>query len=212
MQQEAQSIVASTRQQATSSSVRMKKEQELEVHILAEVVLGKGFRCTGKSHLGFCSEVAVIADPNWVPLSNQAAVSSEMTQTCFPESSGIIWSHLVDLHYATNTITEWPKLRFKVFASTPPGTQNIPLAYGIACLPTQPGPFEITLKVWRPKGPTFWSEMNANITGESPVILENPMIENMRKGLVTKAAGEILIRGEIVLRKSSIHGLALKTA
>jgi B9 domain-containing protein 2 len=155
-----------------------RKDAEIEVNLIAEIALGKGFFNLNPFFRGFHCEWAVWADPQWMPLTRQTMNPADTTQTCYPGyARTTVWDHPIDLHYACTQIDHWPTLKLKVFAVDRMDKAR-PVGYGCVTLPTEPGNFEIRVQTWRPAGDSFWEELGAKLTGHSPKELsEDSLIE-----------------------------------
>ena len=198
-----------------ASSAR--KDAEVEVIILGEISHGEGFKPVSGSR-GVVCEVSVLIEgtqeSQWMPLSKQAmaltslggANKAETTQETQPVGKVAVWNHPLDLHYATSSIAEWPRLRLRVLGMEGEG-RPVPIAYGTAVIPAQPGPFDLKIQTWRLAG-SFWQEL----TGSAPLgIPEISAVDSraaaLRSGLNTTSSGTIHIHGEVILRKFAFYGV-----
>ena len=201
-----------------------KRDFEAECNFLGQISHGEGFRYSG-SHEGIVCELSISIGEQrqaWLPLSRQALSITcsgdefkfELTQASKSSGGRIVWNHGLDLHYATNNVTDWPRLTVKMYALNQ-NSQLIPIACGTASLPTEPGPFELRIPCWRPLAQDFWRDLMASWSGASPVPLpESSVIDSKasisRRTLVTVNSGTVVISGDVLLRKFSVHGVATR--
>ncbi|CAJ0580468.1 unnamed protein product, partial [Mesorhabditis spiculigera] len=61
------------------------------------------------------------------------------------------FSYPMDIHLATRTLQDWPRLNFEVWHHDQYGRQEI-YGYGSVFLPNLPGMHEVSCNFWRPKG------------------------------------------------------------
>jgi len=194
-----------------------RKDAEVEIYILGEISHGENFKPLVNSR-GVSCEVSVLLEgaqeSQWQLLNKQAVAMTcaagankfETTQEVDPEGNILVWNHPLDLHYATSSLADWPRLRLRVLGSEGEG-RPVPIAYGTAVLPCQPGPFALTVQTWRLEG-TFWQEL----TGVTPLgIPDLAAVDTraaaLRGGLNTTSSGLIHIQGELILRKFENYGV-----
>ena len=208
---------------ATNWVAHSRKDSEAEVHIIGQIERGKGFWYLG-AHDGFICELSVSVGPPeiinspWIPLSAQAVAitsfqgsqAAQATQTSKSKKCTVVWNHVIDLHYATNSIADWPRLRVSVYAVK--GSQRIPFACGTASLPSEPGSFELEIKTWRPVSENPWEDMISTFTGASAVDLPDTNVVDCkaalsRKAIVATSSGSVFVSGEVVLRKFAAYGV-----
>lgn len=200
-----------------SAATPTRKDAEVEIVILGEISHGEGFKSVSGSR-GVICEVSVLIEgtqeSQWAPLSKQAvsmtsfagAAKSESTQETQPVGNIAVWNHPIDLHYATSSIAEWPRLRFRILGMEGEG-RPVPIAYGTAVIPAQPGAFKLRVQTWRIAG-SFWQEL----TGSAPIgIPDLAAVDSraaaLRSGLNTTSSGTIHIHGEVILRKFGTYGV-----
>jgi hypothetical protein len=193
-----------------------KKLEALECHYLFEISHGTGFRYWQNRFKGFFVEADIITNSEYFsPLSPQAVSAHEVTQTATPGAGRVSrWNHSIDLHYAIAPIANvsWPKLRLKISLVDRDG-RTLPVGYGLAVLPTQPGNFRLEVSCWRPSGAGFFEEISSRLSGAAPQSLPDVNVVEAasgRKGLRTVGCGSVTISGALVLRRSDVHGVTAK--
>jgi hypothetical protein len=198
---------------ALAAPVEKKRHEALESHLLFEISSGRGFRYQ-RRYRGFFVEATLVSNAEaFTPLSPQALSGNEVTQTGRPDSKGItVWNHLIDLHFAiSQPSAAWPKLRLKISVLDAHG-RILPVGYGLAVLPSQPGNFRFEVPCWRPAGAGIFEEMRALISGAAPALADANVVEapGGRKGLRTVGCGTVEVRGCVVLRRADVHGVTAK--
>jgi B9 domain-containing protein 2 len=202
---------------AAFAGLTSRKDAEVEIFILGEVSHGEGFKAISRSR-GILCEISALVDGSqesqWQPLSKQTvsmtcfagANKFETTQETMSSGGQVVWNHPIDLHYATSSIAEWPRLRFRVLAVEAQG-RSVPIAYGTAVVPSTPGEFKLQVQTWRLAG-SFWQEMTGALPLGIPEIAAlDTRASALRAGLSTVASGVIHIQGEVILRKFSTYGV-----
>ena len=102
-----------------------------ELHVIGELDGGSGF----PTHSLYC-KWSVHVEGSWKLLSG---VSEGQTQVDNPENGEYaVWSHPIDLHFATKGLKGWPKLHFEVWHQDNFGRNEI-YGYGFCHVPTSPG-------------------------------------------------------------------------
>ena len=72
------------------------------------------------------------------------------TQVCVcGEDGAAVWSHPIDVHYVTTSLSGWPSLLVEVWAQDSGGRNEI-AGYGMAHVPSAPGCYELDIPLWRP--------------------------------------------------------------
>lgn len=101
---------------------------------------------SGDTITGIFIEFLVSCGSNWWDITKQ----TQQTQTAYPdEENQVVWAHPIDLHFATSSIAEWPKMHFQVFKLDAFGRMD-PLSVGSLNLPTQPGHYRLQCRTWSP--------------------------------------------------------------
>lgn len=60
---------------------------------------------------GIFLEFSVQCGDHWWDVTKQA----QQTQTAYPdEENCVVWNHPLDLHFATATVADWPRMNFQV--------------------------------------------------------------------------------------------------
>lgn len=111
-----------------------------ELHVIGEIKGASGF----PSHSLYC-KWSVHVEGSWKLL---AGLKEGQTQVDNPEIYDYaVWSHPLDLHFATKGLKGWPKLHFEVWHQDNFGRNEI-YGYGFCHIPSSPGRLDITLKIF----------------------------------------------------------------
>ncbi|PIK48920.1 putative B9 domain-containing protein 2 [Apostichopus japonicus] len=115
-----------------------------EVHVIGEIVGASGF----PSHKLFC-KWDIHTGGAWKVI---AGLREGQTQIDNPQNEEFaVWSHPLDIHFATKGLQGWPKLKFEVYHMDDFGRNEL-YGYGFCHLPTSPGIHNIECPTWRPSG------------------------------------------------------------
>jgi B9 domain-containing protein 2 len=140
--------------------------------------------------------------------------SSGQTQVDYPVSPVdqlMIWSHPLDLHYYTKSLSGWPQIVFEVGKLDFFGNKQL-IGYGFGYLPSFSGFHTIEIDVWRPLG-TAREETLAFFLGGSPTLIHTDLIANLTKAreerchLYTRTAGKIFVECEVLMRNLQQHDI-----
>ena len=198
-----------------------KSNQSVELFVLGEISHGEGFE-TLPGGRGLVCQVSILTEGSqsvenlqWLPLSKQAAsITStsldckfETSQESHPEKKTTVWNHPVDIHYATMTISDWPRFRLRVLGFDARG-RTLPIAYGTVVIPSDPGQFNIKVDTWRLAG-TFWQELTGNLPyiGLPDIGALDTRAHVLRPQLTTVPYGSVHLQGEIILREFNSFGV-----
>ena len=115
-----------------------------ELHFIGEVDYGIGFDADGSE--GIFLEFICVCGNQWWDITKNV----QQTQTAYPdEESTVVWNHPLDLHFATGSISDWPKLYFQVYKLDSFGRVD-PLSVGVMNLPTTAGSHSIRCRTFSP--------------------------------------------------------------
>ncbi|TPX35598.1 hypothetical protein SeLEV6574_g08175 [Synchytrium endobioticum] len=120
-----------------------------------------------------------------------------------------VWSHPIDVHYATKTVQGWPKLHFQVFYQDPAGLNQL-YGYGFIHVPTSPGVHEVEVQTWRPLG-TLSEQIWSYFTGCSTHLKNLHVVYTPtdRFRLSTATMGKVHLELGVILRNFETYGVSL---
>ncbi|CAJ0938818.1 unnamed protein product, partial [Mesorhabditis belari] len=115
--------------------------------------------------------------------------------------------HPIDIHLATRTLQDWPKLMLEVWHCDEYGRQEI-YGYGSIFLPSLPGHQELECHIWRPKG-TLREELMQKFIGGGLQLTES--LGQMKSFEVAKfdgkSAGIIKLQMNTITRNFDRFGI-----
>lgn len=168
-----------------------------EVHVIGEITSGEGFGSGG-----FACKWGLEYGRAWQHIAGDQL---GQTQVDYPASSTapiIVWSHPLDLHFATTSFHGWPKLLLQVWHVDAHMKANV-VGYGFVTLPFAAGEHELTASLWRPMGSTK-EELAAALLGRTPELVSDDVVFRAawadRCRLQTLATGKVRLRLGILLR------------
>ena len=171
-----------------------------EVHVLGQIV--------GASHFQnknvFC-KWGVHAGPNFELLEGFAEGQSQV-ETPFEEEMAV-WAQPLDIHYACNGISGWPKLHFQVWSQDIHERNDI-CGYGFCHVPTTPGLHTVECPCWIPEG-TQLEQIASFFIGGSPRLVHEDVAYSPgdRFRLVTKSTGVVHVHFQVVLKNFDKYGV-----
>lgn len=164
-----------------------------EVHVIGTLLGATGFP---KPEL--CAKWAIVAGDGWTLLEGDDA---GQTQVDIPEDPRYtVWSHPLDIHYATKTVAGWPKMVFQVFHQDVFGRNEL-YGYGFIHIPTTPGKHVLECVTWRPTG-TLMDQIWSFFLGATPQLKSLDLVYNPsdRFRLQTTAMGKVHMEVNVVVR------------
>ncbi len=179
---------------------------EPEVHIIGEIVGGdfpEDSNCFAAFSIEFGSE--------WSLVGGDSSGQTQVDYPVSPESQIAVWSHPLDLHFYTRSLTGWPQIVFEVGKLDFWGNKQL-IGYGFGYLPSSSGSHSIEIDVWRPLGSPE-EESLSFFMGGSPTLIHTDLIANLTKAreerchLYTKTAGKVIVSVEVMMRNMKVHGI-----
>ncbi|KAG1689859.1 hypothetical protein DVH05_001892 [Phytophthora capsici] len=173
-----------------------------EVHLVGEIVSGHGFGTAG----GLTCKWRVEYGSRW---SHIAGDEFGQTQLDYPstapwtsEPDVAVWSHPIDLHFATSAFQGWPKLLFQVWRADSSMKLHV-VGYGFVPVPFAAGQHKLWVSLWRPLGSTV-EEIDAQILGRTTELKSDDVLFSAawseRCRLRTIATGRVLVHIGVLLR------------
>jgi len=174
-----------------------------EVHFIGEIEYGSHFSTLD----GVFVDFRITSGDAWWSLASQ---TSDQTQTSYPdENECYVWCHPLDLHFAATSLAQWPRLQLQVLRLDDFGRVE-PISYGVICLPSTPGHYELKCPTWMVRG-TPYEELMAAFVGGKPQLAENlevidarASINPERATLLTQPSGNVHVSLDVVLRNFPI--------
>ncbi|OQV19081.1 B9 domain-containing protein 2 [Hypsibius exemplaris] len=171
-----------------------------ELHVIGQIVGASGF----PNNRLFCVWEAS-AGGGWTLISGE---KEGQTQVDSPEMDDFaLWSHPIDLHYATKGIQGWPKLSFQVWNYDAYNRTQI-FAYGFCHVPTTPGDHKIECVTWRPVG-GLRERIMTYFLGGGPQLRDFSVVHEAtdRHRLYTQSMGKIHLELGVILRGFDKYGV-----
>ncbi|KAJ3407064.1 hypothetical protein CcCBS67573_g03926 [Chytriomyces confervae] len=163
---------------------------------------------SGYPHAELCAKWAFVAGDAWELVEGE---ESGQTQVDVPgeDERYTVWSHPIDVHYTTRSLSGWPKLVFQVFRQDMFGRNEL-YGYGFVHVPTTPGTHVLEVATWRPAG-TLMDQVWSFFLGATPQLKSMDLIHNPsdRFRLHTIAMGKIHVTLSIAVRGFEKHGVSL---
>ena len=91
----------------------------------------------------------------------------DSSQTQYTASS--VWNHPIDVHFASTSIREWPRIIVQVWTLDSYG-HSLLAGYGFTHLPTNPGQHKLEINCWKPNG-TIRERLEEFFLGRTPPCL-----------------------------------------
>jgi B9 domain-containing protein 2 len=132
----------------------------------------------------------------------------DSSQTQYTASS--VWNHPIDVHFASTSIREWPRIIVQVWTLDSYG-HSLLAGYGFTHLPTNPGQHKLEINCWKPNG-TIRERLEEFFLGRTPpCLLDEAVIfgkawEN-RSQLTTVSSGKVKLDVNVVLRFFHEHNI-----
>lgn len=200
---------ASTRSRAMTNQFASLSQPE--VHLIGEIVAGGRFTDWGSGSDGLICKWHVEYGSYWRHIAGHQL---GQTQIAYPsptagfnhrEDDGLaaVWAHPIDVHLTTSAFQGWPKLVFQVWRVDTHMSTRV-AGYGFAAVPFAAGEHELRVKLWRPMGGSWVSELGARLTGNTPELVTDDVVVRSaiadRCRLETVATGSVRVRIGVMLR------------
>jgi len=173
-----------------------------EVHIVGQILGASGFE---QQNL-FC-KWGVVVGHGWRLLEGYA---TGRTQIDHPVEEGemSVWAHPIDLHYATSSISGWPKIHFQVNAEDSFGRKEL-AGYGFCFLPTVVGEYNLEVATWKPAGSKWLDATESFFLGGGPQLVHDELVykQDDRFRLCGESTGIVHLEVGVVLKDFEKHGV-----
>ncbi|KAI8898191.1 B9 domain-containing protein 2 [Globomyces pollinis-pini] len=172
-----------------------------EIHILGSLVGASDFP---KSQL--CCKWSIVSGESWVLLEGETSGRTHVDIPLDPTLS--VWSHPLDIHFATKSIAGWPKLVVHVFHQDMFGRNEL-FGYGFIHVPATPGKHTMEIVTWRPTG-TMKEQLWATFLGATNQLKDTNLIYDPmdRFRLVTESMGKVHVEFDIIIRNFQKTGVS----
>jgi B9 domain-containing protein 2 len=132
---------------------------------------------------------------------------SSQTQYAAPA----VWNHPIDVHFASTSIREWPRIIVQVWSLDSYGRSML-AGYGFTHLPTNPGDHELEINCWKPTNGTIREKLQEFFLGTTPSCqLDEDVIFGKawgnRSRLTTVSSGKVKLSMNVVLRFFNEHNV-----
>lgn len=201
--------VSTDRLQQRLAQLDVAPANQPEVHLIGEIVCGYGFGSIG----GFTCKWRVEYGERWIHIAgNQFGRTQQDYPSTAPWTSDpnvVVWSHPIDLHFATSAFQGWPKLIFQVWRVDSSMELHV-VGYGFVPVPFAAGQHKLWVSLWRPLG-TSKEELDVQIYGRTPELRSDDVIFNAawsdRCRLRTVSTGTVLVNLGVLLRHFQAGGI-----
>ncbi|KAF1780866.1 protein of unknown function DUF1713, mitochondria [Phytophthora cactorum] len=173
-----------------------------EVHLIGEIVSGHGFEAAG----GLTCKWRVECGSRWSLIAGdqfgQTQLDYPSTAPWTSDPDVAVWSHPIDLHFATSAFQGWPKLLFQVWRADSNMKLHV-VGYGFVSVPFAAGQHKLWVSLWRPLGSTM-EELDVQLLGRTPELKSDDVLFNAawseRCRLRTVSTGRVLVHIGVLLR------------
>ncbi|OQR98819.1 hypothetical protein ACHHYP_07837 [Achlya hypogyna] len=149
---------------------------------MGELVGGSGF----EAGAGFVCKWSVDYGEAWEHLAGPELGQTHVDSPASTFSRDVIWSHPIDVQFTTYAMqvtampaswlhpVGWPRLLLQVWAIDEHENANI-CGYGFTHVPSTPGPHQLSVHLWRPKGSEH-EELAALFLGQTTQLVSDDVI------------------------------------
>ena len=166
-----------------------------EAHFVGELVGGVGFEP------GVSCKWMIEAGEGWEPLDGNF-VGQTQCDYPFDEGEMCVWAHPIDVHYAMESATAWPRIVCQVWKLDSNGQQEL-AGYGFGHLPTVPGCHDVEIATWRPLGHTH-EEISSFFLGGSDRLKRDSFDAIFSKAWVQRCHLQTVSSGTIMLSIATV--------
>jgi B9 domain-containing protein 2 len=170
-------------------------ESAPEAHFLGEIVGGVGFE------KGVTCKWMIEAGEGWEPLDGDF-VGQTQCDYPFDEGDMCVWAHPIDVHYAMQSATSWPRIIVQIWKLDSHGQQEL-AGYGFGHLPTVPGCHEMEVSTWRPLGHTH-EEINSFFLGGSDSLKKDSFDAIFTKAWVQRCHLQTVSSGTVMISIATV--------
>ncbi|KAL1458143.1 hypothetical protein WDU94_008314 [Cyamophila willieti] len=142
---------------------------------------------------------------NWKLISGKKEGQTQVDSPVYDKLT--VWSHPIDVHFATRGVQGWPKLYLQVYHYDKFGRGEI-YGYGFINIPMSPGTHSIDCHTWRPLG-GMHDEFTRQFLGGGPQLKSPDLVYTGldRYRLHTEAMGCVHIELSVILRNFDKYGI-----
>ncbi|CAD5206952.1 unnamed protein product [Bursaphelenchus okinawaensis] len=170
-----------------------------ELHIIGQIESAEGFVDNRLS----CRWIVYLGG-GWRLIEGE---TEGQTQTDISVLEKAYFCHPIDLHLATRTIQNWPRIHLEVWRQDEFNRQQI-CGYGTVIIPSAPGEHEVICHCWRPKS-GFRNELTSRFVGGGTQLKSLRILDdaNERMRLQTASCGIVSLRLSVITRHFDRFGI-----
>eukprot|EP00842_Homolaphlyctis_polyrhiza_P005153 jgi/Hompol1/5639/HPOL_004609-RA len=173
-----------------------------EVHIIGSLVGASEF-----PQNALCCQWEFTAGEHWAVIEGEQTGQTHVDVPMDPELC--VWSHPLDIHYATTSLAGWPKIRIQVYHQDMFGRNEL-YGYGFAHIPSAPGLHRIDISTWRPIGSPM-DQLWSYFLGATPQLKNMDLVDNPidRLRLITTSMGKVHMEIFVMVRNFATNGIVM---
>ncbi|KAJ3365250.1 B9 domain-containing protein 2 [Allomyces javanicus] len=137
-----------------------------EVHLVG-TLLGAHAPTLLSASTGLACKYALVAGPAWTVIEGTASAQTHVDVPS--DGEWAVWSHPLDVHFATRSLHAWPKLVFEVVAQDALSRMAV-AGYGLVQVPMAPGTYRLECTLWRPACATWVEALKRQFLGVAPAL------------------------------------------
>ncbi len=151
----------------------------------------------------------------WTLVGGDESGQTQVDYPSAPSNELAVWSHPLDLHFFTRSLSGWPQIVLEVGKLDFFGNKQL-IGYGFGYLPSVSGSHTVEIDIWRPIG-TAREETLAFFMGGAPTLIHTDLIANLTKAreerchLYTKTAGKVFVQCDVMMRNMKVHNIQSQT-
>ncbi|KAE8744309.1 hypothetical protein FOCC_FOCC009032 [Frankliniella occidentalis] len=171
-----------------------------EVHIIGQILSATGF----PSHNLFC-KWGIHAGAGWRVIEGLTDGQTHVDNPSWQDIA--VWSHPIDVHFATKGVQGWPKIHLQVYHYDKFGRSEV-YGYGFCYIPTSPGTHKVDVVTWRPIG-TLAEQFRQHFLGGGAQLKTPDLVHNStdRYRLQTETMGSVHLEISVILRNFAKFGV-----
>lgn len=171
-----------------------------EVHVIGQIASASGF----PSHNLFC-KWGIHAGSGWRVIEGLSEGQTHVDNPSWQETA--VWSHPIDVHFATKGIQGWPKINIQVYHYDRFGRSEV-YGYGFTFIPSSPGTHKVDVLTWRPIG-TLTEQFRQYFLGGGAQLKSPDLVHSAtdRYRLQTETMGSVHLELSVILRNFTKFGV-----
>ncbi len=119
----------------------------------------------------------------------------------------VVWNFPIDIVFKTISPTGWPRIVISVFGSDSLG-RDVAKGYGSMHIPTQPGTYKRTVRLFRPVCASYFHQFMAWLTGNQPEFYDSRFVSKSEGREITRveSVGSVTIQLNVTTRGMRLQG------